>query len=531
MRIAFVATRKNLDSTERELYEMDLVLRSLRLKRAFADLGLLTVAACTPPDVDVVFVDEYTQPIDYDMDVDLVALSAKTSCATYAYNVADEFRSRGTPVVIGGIHASLRPDEALEHADCVVTGEAEHVWLAVVADLKRGRLKERYDADGFPPMAEIPTPAWDRAPSSAYFFHQIQTTRGCPFRCRFCSVPDISGQDFRFKPVDQVLQEIRHLPAGGGLAGKTRPLYVVDDNFISRTSYTKELLEALVPIAHTLPPWSAETTLNVATDEELLDLFKAAGCTTLILGLESIEEETLQAMDNVINFCLTFPEAIERIHSRGMTVVGNFIVGFDTDSIGSFARLRDFVQQTGMLYPFFSILTPMPGTGLFDDYKAAGRLHHTDWHLYDTRHVVMRPAKMSEEQLMDGYIWLYEQLYKSDNLLDRLERNWKWRQRAGHRPLQKAFVATALGIEALKADRMMRYLVRKATRMLLRRDLAADPGQALLTLDATDFTTFMERYKSANYTHNAMLFENPSRVDAAVQWDNDKAVKHTRRAG
>jgi hypothetical protein len=285
---------------------------------------------------------------------------------------------------MGGIHASLRPEEALQHVDCIVTGEAEALWPLVVADLEAGALKQRYDAVGFPPMDEIPAPAWGKGKPDDYLFHQVQTTRGCPFRCRFCSVPDISGQDFRFKPVEHVIAELRALPKSKGPIASGKPLYIVDDNFISRTRYTKDLLRAMIPLARNkeIPNWSAETTLNVANDEEMLDLFRDAGCATLIIGFESVTEASLAAMDKPVNFCLTYQEAIDRIHARGMTIIGNFIVGFDTDTLGLFKQTLDFVQQSGILYPFFSILTPMPGTKLFEDYKAAGRLDHENWHLY-----------------------------------------------------------------------------------------------------------------------------------------------------
>ena len=175
------------------------------------------MAACTPRDVEVQVVDEYVEPIPYDTDADLVALSAKTSCVTHAYEVAAEFRERGKKVVLGGIHASLRPDEALEHVDYVVIGEAEKTWPQFVAGLPEGRGAARQADAGFPPMEEVPVPAWDRIEPAEFLFHQLQTTRGCPFMCRFCSVPDISGQYFRFKPVENVVEEIRALPRAGRL--------------------------------------------------------------------------------------------------------------------------------------------------------------------------------------------------------------------------------------------------------------------------------------------------------------------------
>lgn len=541
MHITFVATKKNLDPSERELYEMDLLCRGLGFKRAFLDLGIQTVMACTPKSTSIALVDEYQDPIDYDVRADLIALSAKTSCVSYAYEVARRFREKGKRVVLGGIHASLRPDEALEHVDCVVTGEAETLWPEVVRDLERGKLKERYDAAGFPDMDKIPAPAWGSSKPDGYLFHQIQTTRGCPFRCRFCSVPDISGQDFRFKPVENVIAELRALPKGRGPIAGGKPLYIVDDNFISRVRYTKELLRAMIPLKQRgeIPSWSAETTLNVASDEEMLDLFRDAGCSTLIIGFESVTEASLAAMDKPVNFCLTYQEAVDRIHARGMTIIGNFIVGFDTDTLGVFQQTLDFVQKTGILYPFFSILTPMPGTNLFDEYKAAGRLDHEKWHLYDTRHVVFEPTNMTREELMDGYIWLYEQAYGAEHLYDRIERNWK-RRKSGSNLLEKAFIASRLAPEMLRGDSELRRHFKQGIGLMMNRHLKGDAGQLLYLLDAYDFARFMRRHSTPSRAENYRTFSDRTRWNRAVekrddveklavmQWQNQKAVKRTK---
>jgi radical SAM superfamily enzyme YgiQ (UPF0313 family) len=531
MKISFIATRKNSDPTERELYEMDLLIGALGFKRSFMDLGIQTVMACTPRSAQVELVDEYLEDIDFGLKTDLVALSAKTSCVTRVYDVAREFRRRGTRVVLGGIHASLRPDEALEHVDCVVTGEAETVWPRVVDDAIRGKLAQRYDAAGFPPMSEIPVPAWGAAKNDQYLFHQLQTTRGCPFRCRFCSVPDISGQDFRFKPVERVIEEIKRLPKARGPIASGKPLYVVDDNFISRTRYTKDLLRALVPLreAGLLPSWSAETTLNVASDDELLDLFQKAGCATLIIGFESVSEASLTAMDKPVNFCVTYQEAIDRIHARGMTVVGNFIVGFDTDTRAVFKDTLDFIQKTGIIYPFFSILTPMPGTKLFDDMKAAGRLDHERWDLYDTRHVVFEPMHMRRDELMDGYIWLYEQAYGTHHLFDRLERTWRRRDK-GSSLAEKLFVTARLAPAMARGDGELRRVFKDGIAMMMSRGLAADAGQLLYVLDSYDFARFMRRYSTPRRAENYRTFANPHADGGNMQWQNPKAVKRTKRA-
>lgn len=538
MHITFVATRKNTDRSERELYEMDLLIRALGFKRSFLDLGIQTVAACTPPEAKITIVDEYLEEIDYGVETDVVALSAKTSCVTRAYDVARQFRARGTRVVLGGIHASLRPDEALEHVDAIVTGEAETLWPEVVRDLAAGELKHRYDARDFPPMERIPTPAWAASDTSQYLFHQLQTTRGCPFKCKFCSVPDISGQEFRAKAVDQVIREIRALPAARGPIAGGKPLYIVDDNFISRSRYAKELLRAMAALheQRPIPAWSAETTLNVASDEEMLDLFVAAGCTTLIIGFESVTEATLNAMDKPVNFCLTFQEAVERIHARGINVVGNFIVGFDTDTRAVFKQTLDFIQRTGILYPFFSILTPMPGTSLFDEMKAAGRLDHERWELYDTRHVVFEPKNMRRDELMDGYVWLYEQAYGTDRLFERLERAWKQRRR-GSSLAEKLFVAARLAPEVLRGDDELRRIFGQGIKMMMNRRLSGDAGQLLYVLDSYDFARFMRRFNSSRRTENYRMFEapgeaaaRPSHEPSRMQWENRKAVLRTKHS-
>jgi len=508
MKVLFAATRKNKDPLERELYEMDLMNEILGFERSLYDLGLLTIAACTPPEHEVVVRDEYLAPLDYDEPADLVAISAKTSCVARAYEVAAEYRRRGRTVVLGGIHASLRPEEALEHVDCIVTGEAEALWPKVLADHARGALQPRYDADGFPPMDAIPYPRWDQLDHRAFLFHQIQTTRGCPFQCRFCSVPDISGQAFRFKPVEHVVGELRSLPTNGALASRMKTVYMVDDNFISRTRYTKELLEALVPMRRKgeVPDWSAETTLNVAKDEALLDLFREAGCTTLIIGFESISQATLESMNKGVNFCLSYQDATERIHQRGMSIVGNFIVGFDTDTRAVFKDTRDFVFENNILYPFFSILTPMPGTELFEEFKAGERLDHTDWAHYDTRHVTFEPKHMSREELMDGYAWLYEQCYTTDAALDNLARYWARPERAGSNAIERLYVRWRASRSRLLSDAGRDFFGRALARAKAEGS-AADMAQLLYYLDSGHFAECLEAQRSSDYAEHARCFE------------------------
>jgi radical SAM superfamily enzyme YgiQ (UPF0313 family) len=527
MKILFVSTRKNSRPEDRELYEMDFMNRLLGFRRSLLDLGLLTVAACTPADVEVEVVDEYLEPIPYDTDADLVALSAKTSAVAHAYEVADAFRRRGKKVVLGGIHASLRPDEALRHVDFVVVGEAEKTWPKFVDAFRKGTAPPKTPSEGFAPMDNIPVPAWRAIEYGEFLFHQVQTTRGCPFTCRFCSVPDISGQSFRFKPVDKVVEEIRAFPKTGFLKDRMKTLYFVDDNFISRPKYTYELLEALATLRKRgeLGEWSAETTLNVTADTRLLDRFAEAGCSTLIIGFESISAATLLDMDKKVNFVLSYQEGLSRIHQRGMSVVGNFIVGFDTDTVSVFRDTLQFIDENTILYPFFSILTPMPGTRLHDDFLAAGRLDHTDWAQYDTRHVVFKPRHMTREQLMDGYCWLYEQAYASDRALDRLERYWRNHRRRKSTAIENGFIRWRLRKQLRTASPRLRRLIEAGWERLGHRGIRSDVAQLLYYFDSADFVDYLEQFRSADYDANVRIFrgeEASPAVDPALdrkQWE------------
>jgi radical SAM superfamily enzyme YgiQ (UPF0313 family) len=555
--ILFVATKKNPDPADRELYEMDFLIDVLGFKRSLVDLGIITAAAATPAGVEVQVIDEYVEDIPWDTDADLVALSAKTSCAPHAYEVADKFRAAGKKVVLGGIHASLRTDEALEHVDYVVKGEADKTWPRFVHLFAQGKAPQVMLEDGFPPMDEIPIPRWDDLPHQDFMFHQVQTTRGCPFMCKFCSVPDISGNTFRFKPVENVIAELKALPDAGPIKNLAKPIYIVDDNFLSRVRYTKDLLTAMIKhkkAGAKLPEFSAETTFNVALDEELLDLLRDAGCNTLIIGFESISEATLVAMDKKVNFCLPFAEGIKRIHDRGIAVMGNFIVGFDTDTLSVFEDTLQFIDDNDIVYPFFSILTPMPGTALHDEYKADGRLDHFDWSRYDTRHVVMKPKHMTREQLQDGYCYLYEQAYYSDRALDRLQRFWA--KFPGHRAnaVEKAYVAARLTASRSwwKGTDEFKKFLRRAWSRTTMKGAPVELGQLLYALDSAHFADYLKRFRSPSYLENGALFRDPPESNVAIdprpaqytpseapaalvqlskkQWESDRAQKRVARA-
>ncbi|MBI3845947.1 MAG: B12-binding domain-containing radical SAM protein [Planctomycetes bacterium] len=513
MKILLQSTKKNVNPDEREFYEMDLVLEYLGLGRALLDLSMPTIAACTPAGVDVEIGDEYLAPIDFQTDADLIGFSAKTSCVTHAYEASDRLRAAGKKTVLGGIHATVAPDEAALHFDSVVLGEAEDVWPKLVADFTRGEMKSRYEAVGFPDMAKIPDPAWHLMDSDRYLFDMIQTTRGCPFKCKFCSVPDVSGQTFRFKPVENVVREIRSLPKSKTMRGRNRPLYVVDDNFISNRNYTKDLLRALVPLFQSgeLHAWSAETSLNVAKDDELLDLLAASGCDALIIGFESVQKETLLEMDKKVNTCIPYKDAVQKIYDRGISIVGNFIVGFDTDTKRVFHDTAAFIQDHRILYPFLSILTPMPGTGLHREMKQAGRLFHEDWSRYDTRHVVFQPKNLTPDELMDGYVWLYKTLYSAEATADRLSYWWREKSRSRDSAIMRWLYLLRSSPFYLRGDSGLREFYRKTSRLLFGGDAKPTLGPLLTCLDGYDFAQSLGKHESADAAAHWSEFADPDR--------------------
>ena len=512
MKILFVATRKNCSPEDRELYEMDFMNELLGFKRSLFDLGLLTVAACTPDKYEVEVKDEYLEELSFETDADLIAISAKTSAVARAYQVADEFQKRGKKVVMGGIHASLIPDEALEHVDYVVVGEAEHVWPEFLEKFEKGEAPNKTFAQGFPPMDNIPVPVWDKIDYGEFLFHQVQSTRGCPFTCRFCSVPDISGNTFRFKPTDKIIEEIFAFPKTTFLRDKIKSLYFVDDNFISRPQYTEELLKEMIPLRKKgkIPNWSAETTLNVTNRPGLLELFAEAGCTTLIIGIESINEATLIDMDKSVNFCVEYQEAMHRIHSTGMNVVGNFIVGFDTDTLSIFEDILRFIDDNLILYPFFSILTPMPGTKLHEDFKNDDRLDHFDWQYYDTRHVVFKPNNMTREQLLDGYCYLFEEAYASERALNRLEKFWKKYKKNKSGFIKNNFLRWKLRKFKGNVSEKFDYLLDEGWKRMSQPGINSDIVQLLYYLDSAHFVEYLNKFKSQNYEQNVEIFINES---------------------
>jgi radical SAM superfamily enzyme YgiQ (UPF0313 family) len=394
----------------------------------FPHLSLPTLAAHTPQGVEVEIVDEKFQAVPDARGYDLIGVTAMTPLAPKAYRIADAFRRQGVPVIMGGYHPTVLPDEALEHADSVCIGEAETLWPTIVTDAMAGRLKIRYRAETFPCLENTPMPRRDllRVPRSARFGHInvyfLQTTRGCPFRCSFCAVTSVLGGKLRHRPVGEVEAEMESLGIRRLERGQKRDrfhniVFFTDDNIVGHRSYAKELLRM---VATFNLKWVGQASTNVADDGEILTLLRDSACMGLAVGFETLSQKNIRDVGKGVNRTQEYLERIRKIHSFGIGLAGNFIFGFDHDDTTAFADVVRFVDTARLEGFYYSLLTPYPGTPLYEQIRAEGRLLTTDWSLYDTDHVVYRPTLMDAETLMQGYRWAWRKSLTYRSILTRL---------------------------------------------------------------------------------------------------------------
>ena len=315
--------------------------------------GLLAVAASIPKDrYQVVLTDENVELIDFDLDADLIGISAMTCYVKRGYEIADKFRKRGVPVVMGGVHPSFMPEEALDHADAVVVGEAELIMAKVISDLEAGALKGIYKADRLHPMDDVPLPRYDLMKRSRYFNKTfIQTSRGCHHACAFCAEHMMYGLKFRFKPIDHVLRDID--------ACGDRVITIGDADFFGVKERAVEVMMALKGRGIR---WQAGVNTAAAHDEQLLELAAESGCYQLCIGFELISRQALRSVHKYQNRPEDFQKLVTKIHAHGMMVLGLFMFGFDEDDASSFNTTAEFTVDTGYDACAYSIFTPYPGT-------------------------------------------------------------------------------------------------------------------------------------------------------------------------
>lgn len=373
-----------------------------RGERRYVDSGRMeplqlgVLAGLTPPEIEVVLHDDRCEEIPYDQRTDLVAITVETFTARRSYEIAAQYRRRGVPVVMGGMHATLIPDEVAEHADAVVTGDAENVWTKLLDDAAAGRLQARYDGS-LParPQAQMRTRR-DLFRGKGYLpITLLQFTRGCPYRCSYCATSVFFNRTHRHREIAEVVDEIARQ--------RRNYLFFVDDNITADHEAAKELFAALIPLKIR---WVSQASLDMLRDRELMDLMVRSGCQGNVIGFESISPDSLRAMRKSVNRAAAgdqYAAAIAQLRKLGLQTWAAFTLGHDTDTRESIVATRQFAIRNKFTFAAYNILMPYPGTPLYDELAAEGRLlYDGKWWLhpeYRFNHAAFVPATMSPDEL------------------------------------------------------------------------------------------------------------------------------------
>jgi len=386
------------------------------------NLGLLALAGYLPEDrFEVKYIDEdyidvsTAEPILFEEKYDLVCLSACNNQAFRAYEIADRYQAKGIPTVIGGYHPSALPQEAAQHCDAVVVGEGEDTFPFLIEDWMKNRLKPLYRSGGNVDLTKVPMPRYEAIENLKRFNKlPVFATRGCPHFCEYCSVKTIYGPKYRKKNISQVVAEIERIKS---LYPRPYPFITfADENLLSDLEWSKELVRALIPLNIR---WEAYCDLKIADEEELLDLLYQSNCTELLIGFESIVADSLKAAAPWKARELSrYAQAIKKIQSHGVGVMGLFMVGFDHDDPGIFERLAKFIKETDMFDVDFAVLCPIPGTQLYKRLEKEGRILSRNWNKYTWLHVNYQPSLMTPRELQEGLI----RLFKEFSSLEMLEK-------------------------------------------------------------------------------------------------------------
>jgi radical SAM superfamily enzyme YgiQ (UPF0313 family) len=411
--------------------------RKTRAMIRFPQVSLLYVAALTPPEHQVFVVDEENQPLDITANWDLVGITCMTATAPRAYQLADELRRQGTRVVLGGVHASVLPEEAKAHCDAVVVGEAEPVWGRLLNDAQAGRLEPYYRSGTEWSLDDYPLP--DRAASrvgSVLGVVPVVTSRGCPYACEFCCVRNVFGRKVRHVSVERVVEDIHN-------SGSSTVMFL-DDNIVGDQAYASRLFDAIRELhIH----WGGQASISFVRNEKLLAQAAASGCRGLFVGLESVSEHKMKRMSKSMRTLEDTETAIHRIQDSGILLHASMVFGFDDDDPSVFDETVEFLQRVRIPSATFNVLTPYPGTEIYDQLKAENRLLTRDWTYYDHCTPVYVPRRMTVDQLYDGYRHAKKSFFSTAKIVQRFPAN---------RRTPLLFLLANLGIKlSLGAERAM----------------------------------------------------------------------------
>jgi radical SAM superfamily enzyme YgiQ (UPF0313 family) len=369
----------------------------------FPPLGLATLAAYLDPNLEISLQDEHVEKLDLDDDPDLVIIQVYITNAYRAYQIADHYRARGAYVALGGLHVTSLPDEAAPHADTIFLGPGEHTFPAFLQDLAAGTPRPRYESS-VRTLKELPPIRRDLIQRHRYLVpNSIVVSRGCPHHCTFCYKDGFfaGGRTFYTQLVDDALAEIARLPG--------RHLYFLDDHLFGNPKFARELFRGMRGMGRVFQ--GAATVDSILRDDVVEDA-AAAGMRSLFVGFETLSDASLAGAGKRQNLNRSYRDVVRRLDSLGIMINGSFVFGLDGDDRDVFSRTVDWAVQSGLTTSTFHILTPYPGTALFAEMEAQGRIATRNWDLYDTRNVVYRPTSMSPDELKRGYDWAYESFYR-----------------------------------------------------------------------------------------------------------------------
>ena len=446
MKIGFIAM-SGIRAQNPELLKLGLTLPGFversKVIASLPSLSLLTLAGLTPESFEVEYreIQDLKQQPELPLDYDLVAITSLSAQIYEAYKVADYYRDRKIPVVMGGLHVSSEPEEAKEHCTSVIVGEGEPVWPEVLKDFWRGDLKPYYRQKpaGTYDLAQAPMPRFDLLDPEKYNRITVQTSRGCPHKCSFCASSILLTPRYKLKPVEKVIAEIRAIKS----IWPAPFIEFADDNsFVDHVHYKKLLRE----LAKEKVRWFTESDINVAKDEELLALMRDSGCQQILIGLESPRKPSVNGIELKANWKARqhdhYKEAIAKIQSYGITVNGCFILGLDSDTPDVFDEVLAFVRNSGLYEVQVTFLTAFPGTPLYKQLKAEGRIiRDRAWEMCTLFDINFRPRNMSVEELQSGFLKLVKQLYSAEETRARRTAFWRRLRRSRRVPVVETVVA------------------------------------------------------------------------------------------
>lgn len=382
----------------------------------YPGLGWLIVASLCNPATDITLVDDEVEDIPYEKETDLVGISLFTANSYRAYEISKSFRCRGIPVILGGVHVTACPEEASEHADSIVVGEAEDTWPELLKDFNNGKLKRVYTSTNTSDLSNMPLPRRDLLDKTKYStINTVQATRGCPFDCEFCSMRILFGSRTRCRPAEEVIEEIKSLDGNAFLLN--------DDNLAQKRDYYKNLFRSLIPLNK---KWVGAASWNIANDNETLDLLEKSGCRALAVGFESLEPHYgVKKIGSKGDNFLRYKEVVKKLHTHKIAVLANFIFGFDNDNESMFKKTLEFALESQIDTAQFNILVPYPGTPVYQRLEEEGRITDRNWSNYISCNLCYKLKNMSKIAFLEELYKLKRKFYSSSKIAIRVMRTLK----------------------------------------------------------------------------------------------------------